>query len=66
MTPYLTLKHQAGVSSGKHPETLSDIEKNAILAALVKYGSNKAEAARALGIGLTTLYRKLEQYGAEG
>lgn len=66
LTPYLTLKHQAGVSSDKSPETLSEIEKNAIFAALAKYGSNKVEAARALGIGLTTLYRKLEQYGGEG
>jgi DNA-binding NtrC family response regulator len=64
MTPYLTLKHLARVS-GKSPENLSELEKNAILAALVKYHGNKADAASALGIGLTTLYRKLEKYGAE-
>ncbi|MBI4682080.1 MAG: sigma-54-dependent Fis family transcriptional regulator [Nitrospirae bacterium] len=65
MTPYLTLKHRARVSSGKSPENLFEIEKNAILAAITKYGNNKVEAAKALGIGLTTLYRKLEQYGVE-
>ena len=34
-----------------------------ILAALEKTGGNKTEAARLLGIGLTTLYRKIEEYG---
>ena len=27
------------------------------------YGANKTEAARLLGIGIATLYRKLESYG---
>ncbi|MEW6602142.1 MAG: sigma-54 dependent transcriptional regulator [Nitrospirota bacterium] len=65
LTPYLTLKHLAG-DPGKSPENLFELEKKAILSALAKHGGNKAEAANALGIGLTTLYRKLEKYGAEG
>lgn len=42
-------------------ETAEDEEKM-ILKALEKAGGNKAVAARILGIGRTTLYRKLEKY----
>jgi DNA-binding NtrC family response regulator len=42
---------------------LAELEKNAILAALEQYGGNLSDAARQLGIGRSTLYRKLEQYG---
>ncbi|MBI5409910.1 MAG: sigma-54-dependent Fis family transcriptional regulator [Nitrospirae bacterium] len=63
LPPFLTLKRKK--VSGKAPENLFEIEKTAILDALNKCGGNKAEAARVLGIGLRTLYRKLEQYGVE-
>jgi DNA-binding NtrC family response regulator len=42
---------------------LAELEKNAILAALEQFGGNLSDAARQLGIGRSTLYRKLEQYG---
>lgn len=61
---FLTLK-PAARASDKSPENLLEIEKNAILDALNKCSGNKADAARALGIGLRTLYRKLDQYGVE-
>jgi two-component system response regulator HydG len=45
---------------------LPDAEKAIILDTLRRTGGNKTSAARILRIGLRTLYRKLEQYGAEG
>ena len=44
---------------------LKDLEKNAILQALKTYGESmeaKQEIAKKLGIGIATLYRKLEKY----
>ncbi|QCR21802.1 sigma-54 dependent transcriptional regulator [Pontibacter sp. SGAir0037] len=43
--------------------SLSTIERNHILRILEQCGGNKTEAARRLHIGLTTLYRKLQEYG---
>ena len=40
---------------------MEEIEKMAIMETLEAAGGNKSEAARILGIGLRTLYRKLEQ-----
>lgn len=42
---------------------LSTVEKNHIRKILEKTGGNKTEAARQLHIGLTTLYRKIQEYG---
>ena len=42
--------------------TLSQIEKGAILETLDMVGGNKHMAARVLGIGVKTLYRRLEEY----
>lgn len=44
---------------------LADIEKHHILKVLNYTKQNKAEAARLMGIGVTTLYRKLQEYGIE-
>ena len=41
---------------------LRDLEKNAILAALRAADGNRVKAARLLGIGKTTIYRKLQEY----
>lgn len=43
---------------------LLDLEKQAILGAIEQLHGDKLEAARLLGIGKTTLYRKLKEYGA--
>jgi two-component system response regulator HydG len=45
---------------------LSQIEKQAILDALKQCNGDKLEAARKLGIGKTTIYRKLAQYSKRG
>src|SRR6202522_4156030 len=42
---------------------LAQLEKDAILEPLGKLNGNKLLAARLLGIGKTTLYRKLKEYG---
>jgi DNA-binding NtrC family response regulator len=41
---------------------LEELERRAILRALRESGGDKLAAARLLGIGKTTLYRKLKQY----
>ena len=45
---------------------MRDAEKELIQAALVHLGGNRAKAARSLGIGRKTLYRKMEEYGLGG
>jgi DNA-binding NtrC family response regulator len=42
--------------------TLADIERAAIAHAIQKSGGNRQAAARALNIGVATLYRKLKEY----
>jgi len=44
---------------------LEELERRAILRALREAGGDKLAAARLLGIGKTTLYRKLKQYETE-
>jgi len=43
---------------------IAELEKQAILGAIEMLHGDKLEAARLLGIGKTTLYRKLKEYGA--
>jgi DNA-binding NtrC family response regulator len=45
---------------------LEELERRAILTTLRQNGGDKKAAARVLGIGKTTLYRKLKQYQIEG
>jgi DNA-binding NtrC family response regulator len=42
---------------------LEEMERQAIMQALLQVGGDKSEAARRLGIGKSTLYRKLKRYG---
>jgi len=42
--------------------SLADMEKELILETLRKTGGNKTKAAKLLGIGVRTLYRKLDEY----
>ena len=43
--------------------TLAELEKQAILGAIRTLNGDKLQAAKLLGIGKTTLYRKLKEYG---
>jgi two-component system response regulator HydG len=44
-------------------KTLAELEKDAILGAIRTLHGDKLQAAKLLGIGKTTLYRKLKEYG---
>ena len=47
---------------GKVGMTMAEIEKAAIYKTLRETGENKSKAAKILGIGVRTLYRKLDEY----
>ncbi len=49
-------------SDGAPIETLSDLERRHTLAALERLGGDRRRAAEALGIDLSTLYRKLKRW----
>lgn len=61
------LQHGSGERAPQTDELLplEELERRAILRALREAGGDKLAAARLLGIGKTTLYRKLKQYDAE-
>ena len=44
-------------------KALADLEREAILGAIRTLNGDKLQAAKLLGIGKTTLYRKLKEYG---
>lgn len=48
-----------------HVRSLSDVEEEMIRTAISHYGSRMTEVAKRLGIGRSTLYRKLKEYGLE-
>jgi two-component system response regulator HydG len=43
---------------------MAELEKQSILSAITELNGDKLQAARLLGIGKTTLYRKLKDYAA--
>jgi len=51
---------------GDGVQTIADLEKEAILTTIDKLHGDKLLAAKLLGIGKTTLYRKLKEYGLGG
>ncbi len=46
-------------------ETINDLECKAIKKAIFEFKGNLTEAAKALGIGRATLYRKVKQYNID-
>ncbi len=50
-------------ADGVAVKPLADLEREAILGAIRALNGDKLQAARLLGIGKTTLYRKLKEYG---
>jgi two-component system response regulator HydG len=63
--------HSAGVDHGDNGDSsskilpISEMEKQSILTTIAQLNGDKLLAARLLGIGKTTLYRKLKEYGAQ-
>lgn len=49
----------------KSVSTINDLESMAIRNAIFEYKGNLTEAAKALGIGRATLYRKVKQYNID-
>lgn len=45
--------------------TMDELESQAISTAIMQYKGNLTEAAKALGIGRATLYRKVKQYNID-
>jgi DNA-binding NtrC family response regulator len=48
-----------------HVRKLTDIEEEIIRAAIKHYSGRMTEVAKRLGIGRSTLYRKLKEYGLD-
>lgn len=46
------------------PPPLAEVERQAIVQAMARFGNNRSLVAQHLGIGRTTLYRKLKSYSA--
>ncbi|MGB5155637.1 MAG: helix-turn-helix domain-containing protein, partial [Candidatus Sulfotelmatobacter sp.] len=44
---------------------MAELERQTILNAIAELNGDKLQAARLLGIGKTTLYRKLKDYAAQ-
>jgi DNA-binding NtrC family response regulator len=58
--------YQVGPSAeGPEVSPLEELERRAILKALRTTGGDRLRAAKMLGIGKTTIYRKLKEYGLE-
>jgi DNA-binding NtrC family response regulator len=53
------------LDTGGHLLPLADIERELIAFAIDHHAGRMAQVARALGIGRSTLYRKLKEYGLE-
>jgi len=53
----------AGDENAPPVKTLADLERDAILGTIRRLNGDKLQAAKLLGIGKTTLYRKLKEYG---
>jgi two-component system response regulator HydG len=57
------VSESAGNLSEPNVKPLADLERQAIFEAIRTLNGDKLQAAKLLGIGKTTLYRKLKEYG---
>ncbi len=63
LPPEVHLVHQlTGTTKSSAALSLNEIEKQAIIETLAKTKGNRQEAAKILGIGERTLYRKIKEY----
>lgn len=56
------IQFPSAVQSSVNVQKMDELEAKAIENAIVQYKGNLTEAAKALGIGRATLYRKVKQY----
>ncbi len=67
LPPHVAAALELGPSPGLPEQvTLVDVERTHILRTLERFGGSHSGAAEALGIGRTTLWRKLKEYGIAG
>jgi len=62
LTPYEAVGGGAEINAGADGWNLGNIERAHILRALERFGGDKLKASEALGISLSTLYRKLDKF----
>ncbi|HXL98528.1 MAG TPA: helix-turn-helix domain-containing protein, partial [Rhizomicrobium sp.] len=55
----------SGTDAAGHMRKLEEIESEIIRMAISRYDGHMSEIARRLGIGRSTLYRKLKDFGLE-
>ena len=60
---FLMAKKQAPVTTAKDSFNLEEVEKKTISEAIRKYQGNLSRASQELGMGRSTLYRKMKKYG---
>ena len=66
LPPHVSAALQLGPSPQlPRQTTLAEAERVHILQTLERFGRNHSSAAEALGIGRTTLWRKLKEYGID-
>jgi len=51
-----------GLITKNEPQPLAEMERRAVIRALQETGGDRVAASRILGIGRTTLYRKVKEY----
>jgi DNA-binding NtrC family response regulator len=56
----------SAVDAAGHMRKLEEVEAHIIRLAIARYEGRMSEVARRLGIGRSTLYRKLKEFGLEG
>lgn len=63
--PAVSALAQSGRVGGLNIQSIAEMERSAILTTIRALKGDKLQAARLLGIGKTTLYRKLKEYGLQ-
>jgi DNA-binding NtrC family response regulator len=63
ISEYSSVQFEDAEDTLKKGQSMKDVERNAISRALSSTGGNRRKAAKILGIGERTLYRKINEYG---
>lgn len=53
---------EVAIAAATAPPPLAEVERQAIVQTMARFGNNRSLVAQHLGIGRTTLYRKLKSY----